>query len=92
MGIEESALGNRLGNFLSAFVDRNDLGFIAWADGTIRLMPGLVRIPDVSFVSWKQLPKKFYPTEPIPDRAPYLAVEVLSKSNTKDEMDIKLRD
>jgi Uma2 family endonuclease len=51
-----------------------------------------VRLPDGSFVSWEQLPNKFYPTEPIPDLAPYLAVEVLSKNNTKAEMDLKLRD
>jgi Uma2 family endonuclease len=58
----------------------------------MRLMPGLVRIPDVAFVSWEQLPKKYYPTEPIPDLAPRLAIEILSKSNTKSEMDLKLRD
>ncbi len=92
MGIMESALAKRLGRFVSAFVDPHDLGFVAGADGTLRLMPGLVRIPDMSFVSWEQLPTKFYPTEPIPDLAPYLAAEVLSKSNTKDEMDLKLRD
>jgi Uma2 family endonuclease len=92
MGMSESALAKRLGRFLDAFTDEHDLGFVSGEAGTVRLMPGLVRIPDIAFVSWEQLPKKFYPTEPIPDLAPRLAVEVLSKSNTKAEMDLKLRD
>jgi Uma2 family endonuclease len=92
MGIRESALAWRLASFLDVYVTEHDLGFVAGADCIVRLMPGLVRIPDVAFVSWEQLPKKFYPTEPIPDLAPRLTVEVLSKSNTKAEMDLKLRD
>jgi Uma2 family endonuclease len=92
VGIIESSVGKRLGRYLDAFVDEHELGFVTNPDGTFRLMPGLVRILDLAFVSWEQLPKKFYPTEPIPDLAPRLAVEVLSKSNTKAEMDLKLRD
>ena len=53
-------------------------------------MPGLVRIPDVTFVSWKRLPGHKLPAEPIPDLIPNLAVEVLSVSNTKAEIDRKI--
>jgi Uma2 family endonuclease len=55
-------------------------------------MPHLVRIPDLSFVRWEKLPNHAIPREPIPDLAPDLAVEVLSKSNTSGEMKRKLRE
>jgi Uma2 family endonuclease len=92
MGYEESALAALLIHFLVGFVRQHDLGIVAGADGTLRLMPGLVRIPDVSFVSWDRLPGRRYPRQPIPDLAPDLAVEVLSKSNTAQEMKRKLRE
>ena len=58
----------------------------------LRLAPGLVRIPDVSFVSWDQLPKRRVPRVAIADLAPDLAVEVISPSNTAREMERKLQD
>ena len=58
----------------------------------LRLAPGLVRIPDVSFVSWDRLPQRRVPRQPIPDLAPDLVVEVLSEGNTAREMDQKLLD
>ena len=61
-------------------------------NGMMRLAPGLVRIPDLSFISWKRLPEHRPPREPIPDLVPDLAVEVISKYNTRQEMDRKLQD
>ncbi len=58
----------------------------------MRLAPGLVRIPDVSFVSRDQFPSGRPGTEPVPSLIPNLAVEVLSASNTRAEMEQKLRD
>ena len=52
----------------------------------MRLAPGLVRIPDVAFISWARLPNRRVPTEPIPDVAPDLAAEVLRVGNTVREM------
>src|SRR6185437_10703640 len=52
----------------------------------VRLFPGLVRIPDVAFVSRDRLPGGRIPSEPIPSLVPDLAVEVLSESNTPKEM------
>ena len=86
MGYLESFLAVELIAFLATYARQNDLGVVAGADGTIRLAVGLVRIPDVSFVSWDRLPDRKVPTKPIPDLAPDLAVEVLSASNTKAEM------
>ncbi len=57
-----------------------------------RLAPGLVRIPDVSVVLWDQLPSRRVPRIPMLNVAPAMAVEVLSPSNTRQEMERKLRD
>lgn len=92
MGLKESALAIELGSWLAPFVRQHDLGFVAGADGALRLMPQLVRIPDVSFISWTQLPNHEYPAEPIPTLYPDLAVEVLSEGNTEEEMERKLKD
>jgi hypothetical protein len=81
-----------IGYYLEAFLEQNDLGVTAGAGGMMRLALGLVRIPDVSFVSWEQLPGRDLPAEPIPDLFPDLAVEVLSESNTAGEMKRKLRE
>ncbi len=88
----ESFLAAELIRILGAFVAENDRGVVVGESGPIRLMPGLVRMPDVSFVSWKRLPGGEMPTEPIPDLAPDLAVEVLSANNTAAEMQRKIRE
>lgn len=88
----ESSLAARIIVLLSRFVDPNDLGNIAGEAGATRLMPGLVRIPDVSFISWDRLPNREIPDTPLLGLAPDLAVEVLSRSNTKREMDLKNRE
>jgi Uma2 family endonuclease len=90
MGYFESMLAAQLITFLGEFLKHHDLGMLAGADGALRLWPGLVRIPDVSFVSWNRLPNRQVPREPIPDLVPDLAGEVLSEGNTKREMERKL--
>jgi Uma2 family endonuclease len=50
----------------------------------------LVRLPDIAFVSWDRIPGRKVPTTPILDLAPDLAVEILSRSNTKKEIQRKL--
>jgi Uma2 family endonuclease len=91
-GWVESFLAMRLGHLLYRFLAEHDLGIVAGADGPFRLVPGLVRIPDVSFICWDQLPNRKIPKKPIPDLYPDLAVEVLSRKNTKAEIDRKLRE
>ncbi len=90
MGLEESGYAALMVYYLIDFLMRNRLGRAYGADGTMRLFPGLVRIPDAAFVSWARHPGKG--AGPMPDLAPDLVVEVLSKGNTKGEMDRKLRD
>lgn len=92
MGYQESSLAAHLITLLGPFVRANKLGNLATADGTMRLMPGLVRIPDVSFVRWEKLPGRVVPDTPIPDLVPDLAVEVLSKRNKPPEVRRKCRE
>ena len=92
MGFSESLLAGALIEILRGFVRLRNLGLVTAPDGTMRLAPGLVRIPDVAFISWDRLPNRRVPTEPIPDLAPDLAVEVLSAGNTPGEMARKRQD
>jgi Uma2 family endonuclease len=92
MGVHESLWAAVLIGFIEEFLKRHDIGVVTAPDGTMRLMPGLVRIPDVAFISWARFPGDKIPHNPIPDLVPDLAVEVLSESNTKREMERKLRE
>ena len=90
MGIIESMLAMVLGTKLVQFVTERNLGIVTGSDGIVRLMPGLVRGPDVAFISWERLPGRRLPESPVPHLAPDLVVEILSASNTKREMQRKL--
>jgi Uma2 family endonuclease len=92
IGYEESEIAALLIAYLSAFVRPHRLGIILAPDGMLRLNPGLVRAPDVSFIARASLPGGKRPEGPIPDMAPDLAVEVLSKGNTRAEMTRKLHE
>ncbi len=92
MGFRESLLAAALIEVLRGFVRRHNLGLVTAPDGMMRLAAGLVRIPDVAFISWHRLPQQRVPTDPIPDLAPDLAVEVLSAGNTSQEMARKCRE
>ncbi len=86
MGYRESLLAAALIRWLSAFVLSRNLGLVSGADGMMQLFPGLVRIPDVAYVSWNRLPGGRVPQEAIPSLVPDLAVEILSVGNTPAEM------
>src|SRR5579884_3377201 len=45
------------------YLDEHDLGVAVPGDSPLRLWPGLVRIPDVSFISWERLPGGELPDE-----------------------------
>ncbi len=92
MGLRESVYANRIIGRMEPFVERHGLGFTAGADGAMEIMPDLVRIPDVSFVSWNDVPGEDIPEEPVPELVPRLAVEVISKGNTPKELARKLRE
>lgn len=89
MGYYESLLAALLIGFLRRYLEEHDLGIVLGEAGPLRLAPGLVRIPDVSFIAWERFPDRRLPAELMPDLAPDLAVEILSSGNTGREMERK---
>jgi Uma2 family endonuclease len=92
MGYEESELTVQIIILIGLFVRERGLGIVTGSDGLMRLAPGLIRIPDIAFVSWKRLNDCRPPSAAIAPFGPELAIEVLSKGNTKKEMADKLVD
>lgn len=92
MGTREALWAGLIGHLLCKFLEIHDLGIVLGADGTLRLKLGLVRVPDVFFISWARLPEGELPHEAIAGIIPDLAVEVLSTGNTKREMDRKIQE
>ena len=60
-GIRGTRLAARLGYLVNSYLDRNPLGICLGADGMMRIAPGLVHVPDFSFVSWDRLPGRESP-------------------------------
>src|SRR4051812_10517627 len=89
MGWYEAYLALEIGGLLRNFVKPLRLGVVVGADGMYRINPGLVRLPDVSFLARDRIPGRHLPRQPICALIPNLAVEVLSASNTKKEMEGK---
>src|SRR5262245_47015418 len=91
-GFEHGAITIKLTRLLANHVEANQLGFVAGAETgfTLQLNPDTVRGADISFVSKSRvtgaLPKAFFPG------APDLAVEVLSPSDTVEEVEEKVSD
>jgi len=89
-GYEHSNVGSELLMLLRQFAKTNSLGGVFGPDlGYILSQnPDIVRCPDVSFIRQQRQPEarlsKFFPG------APDLAVEVLSPSDTVDEVEEKL--
>ena len=58
MAFEESRFAVVLVSFLFNHLRQHDLGTLVGTDGMVRLFPGLVRIPDVAFISWNASPRR----------------------------------
>jgi Uma2 family endonuclease len=89
MGTRESFLAAFLIEVLGPFVRARKLGILLAPDGSLEILSGLVRLPDLAFISWDRLPEGVLPKEPIWSVVPDLAVEILSQSNTRREMERK---
>ena len=88
----ESFLAAMLVRLIGNFVYPKNLGIVLGADGMLRIMPDMIRIPDVCFIAKEKLPGRFSPDIPVSSLVPDLAVEVLSRHNTQQEMEEKLDD
>ncbi|HEY4328490.1 MAG TPA: Uma2 family endonuclease [Phycisphaerae bacterium] len=92
VGVPESLLASVVIQFMRNWLATRKLGIVLAPDGLLKLYPGTVRGPDVSFISGTRLAGGRVPREQLPLLTPDLAVEILSPSNTKKEMDRKRRE
>ena len=92
MGFWESRLAVLLGYYIERYLDDHDIGFTLGAGGMQRVEFGQVRLPDVSFYLWSRFPNRELTVAQILDKVADLAVEVLSPSNTAEEMKRKRRE
>lgn len=92
MGVYESLIAIQIARLIGNYVQPRKLGVVIGEAGMLRLAPGLIRMPDVAFLSKAKFPGGKIPRDSAWSLAPDLAVEVLSKGNTDKEMAEKLHD
>jgi len=92
VGTIESFLAAILIRILGNYASVKKLGLVSGEQGPYRLRLGLVRMPDVAFVSWNRIPCDVKDLPAVAPVVPNLAIEVLSESNTPAEMERKLRE
>ena len=90
-GTLHGIITNRLSTYLSFFVMENDLGAVTAAETGFKLINQSTVGADVGFIGKENLakfgiPDSFFPT------APDVAVEVISPSNTSEEISTKVED
>ncbi len=86
VGFVEAYLATTIATRLGEFVHSHNLGIVVGADAMLQMTGGNVRLPDVTFVAWSDLPGGKVPREAVGKFPATLAVEVLSPSNSKAEM------
>lgn len=91
MGVREAFLAGWLLTLLNNFVVPRRLGVVGGPDTIIRLLGRQLRLPDVSYFPWATLPAGATHAR-VGLVSPALAVEVLSDSNTRAEMERKRRE
>jgi Uma2 family endonuclease len=91
-GAEHGVIALRIGAWLLAFVEERELGAVCAAETgfLVHRDPDTVRAPDAAFISRERMgegrpPKKFWPL------APDLAVEVVSPSETAEQVQDRVR-
>ncbi|MGD9854894.1 MAG: Uma2 family endonuclease [Planctomycetaceae bacterium] len=89
MGWEEASWEISLAWFIEGYLRSNRIAVLAGADGLARLQPGRIRIPDLGVYLLSRFPGGKAKRTAICDMAPDWAIEVLSRSNTKREMELK---
>jgi Uma2 family endonuclease len=92
MGAFESYFASTLITLINNYLAGKGIGTVLGEGGMMKLFPEQVRIPDVSFITFERLRSARFEEERAPAMSPDLAIEVLSPSNTPQEMDRKLCD
>ena len=86
VGYYESRIAMILGQIIQNYLDKNNIGMVIGEAGTLEILSDIVRAADVTYIPWSRFPGGKLPKEPIPELAPDLTAEILSKSNTPAEM------
>lgn len=92
MGWKESEIAILIATILNNFVRPKKLGKVFGSDGMFRFRPGQIRIPDVAFISNQRFAGRTIQADAFWELGCDLAVEVISPSNTRREMERKLGD
>jgi Uma2 family endonuclease len=90
MGFNEGFLAGWLITALNIFVLPRKLGLVGSPDSLVRLRKGQLRMPDVSYYPWASLPGNTARAKV--GVAPAIAVEILSESNTRREIEARMKD
>lgn len=90
MGNFESIIANYIGTALGVYLQTHRIGVVMPADGQLKLKQDTIRVPDVCFITRERAKQSNFLQTPIASLSPNLAVEVISKSNSKREMSDKL--
>ena len=90
MGFYESEVALEIIFYLQLYLKKNPIGKLGGSDGGLVFKPGIMRMPDATFISFERVPEEGMKTPAYPAVVPDLVVEVLSEGNTKGEMDRKL--
>ena len=86
--LEHGAIGARLGRYLDAYADEHDLGRVFTAQTTFAVTgTPPTRYPDLAFVAKGRLPQRLRVTATF---APGLAVEVVSETDTINDVEAKV--
>jgi Uma2 family endonuclease len=89
-GMEHGGIGSFLGGLLSIFVRQGKLGVVCDSSTAFTHKNGNKRSPDVSFVSKERLKGLKRPPRGFFQGSPDLVVEILSPSNTVEEIHEKI--
>ncbi len=89
-GMEHGGIGSFLGGLLAIYVRQHKLGIVCDSSTAFALKNGNKRSPDVSFVSKERLQGLKRPPRGFFKGSPDLAVEILSPSNTIEEIHGKI--
>jgi Uma2 family endonuclease len=92
MGNRESLLAASLLMYLMNFVHPRRLGVVGAPDAIVRMKAGRNRMPDIYFTAWASLPSDTAHLQPVAHYPADLAVEILSESNTRKEIEQKRRE
>lgn len=93
MGYYESILASLLMASIGRYLEDNgDPGFLLGEAGMVWVKENQMRMADVAYISWDHFPNRELMKASVLDQTPDWAIEILSPTNTRKEMDRKRRE